>query len=68
MSPGLGKSHYRTDVGKVDELFVDHRERHQELDSDEELEAALRRELIELSSSSQPLGPEAVERWFNETA
>jgi hypothetical protein len=54
MSPRCSKSHYRGDVGKVEELIV-------ELESDEELEAALRREISELSGSDQQLGPEAEE-------
>jgi hypothetical protein len=52
MSPRCGKSHHRGDVGKVEEPFV-------ELESDEELEAALLREISELSGSDQLLGPEA---------
>jgi hypothetical protein len=54
MSPRCSKSHYRGDVRKVEELIV-------ELESDEELEAALRREIGELSGSDQHLGPEAEE-------
>ena len=50
MSPRCSKSHHRGDVGKVEELFVG-------LESDEELEAALLREISELSGSDQPLGP-----------
>jgi hypothetical protein len=58
MSPRCSKSHYRGDVGKVEELIV-------ELESDEDLEAALRREIRELSASDQPLGPEAEEDAFH---
>jgi len=61
MSPRCSKSHHRGDVGKVEELFV-------ELESDEELEAALLREISELSGSDQPLGPEAEEDAFNRSA
>jgi ADP-ribose pyrophosphatase YjhB (NUDIX family) len=50
MSPMRGKSYPGGGVDEYNELF--------ELDSDEELEEALHRELIELSGFSQPLGPE----------
>jgi ADP-ribose pyrophosphatase YjhB (NUDIX family) len=50
MSPMRGKSYPGGGVDEYNELF--------ELDSDEELEEALHRELIELSDFSQPLGPE----------
>jgi hypothetical protein len=56
MNPMSAKSPHRRD--DRDEPFVDALERHQELDSDEELEAALHQELIEISGCSQPLGPE----------
>lgn len=56
MNPISGKNSHRSDEG--DELFVDALERHQELDSDEELETALHQELIEISDCAQPLGPE----------
>jgi len=51
MSPTRGKIHPRGDVDEFNELLI-------ELESDEELEEALHRELIELSGFSQPLGPE----------
>ena len=52
MSPTRGKSYPGGDVDEYNELFI-------EFDSDEELEEALHRELIELSGFSQPLGPES---------
>jgi hypothetical protein len=58
MSPRCGKSLHHGDVGKVEEAFV-------ELESDEELEAALRREISELSGCDQPLGPEVGEDAFH---
>lgn len=52
MSPSRGKTYPGDDVDEYNELF-------NELDSDEELEEALHRELIELSGFSQPLGPKS---------
>jgi hypothetical protein len=54
-------AHHRGNDRKAADLSGNPRHRDQELDSDEELEAALRRELIELSGSDQYLGPEADE-------
>ena len=54
-------AHHRGDDRKAADLFGHPRQHDQELDSDEELETALRRELIELSGSDQYLGPEADE-------
>jgi hypothetical protein len=56
MNPMSVENSHRSD--ERDEVFADALERHQELDSDEELEAALHQELIEISGCSQPLGPE----------
>jgi hypothetical protein len=56
MNSMSAKSPHRRD--DRDEPFVDALERHQELDSDEDLEAALHQELIEISGCSHPLGPE----------
>jgi hypothetical protein len=55
MNSMSAKSPHRCD--DRDEPFVDALERHQELDSDEELEAALHQELIEMSGCTHPLGP-----------
>jgi hypothetical protein len=56
MNPTSGKNSHRSD--ERDELFADALERQQELDSDEELEAALHQELIDISDCNQPLGSE----------
>jgi hypothetical protein len=51
MSPTRGKSYPGGDVDECNELLI-------ELYSDEELEEALHRDLIELSGLSTPLGTE----------
>jgi hypothetical protein len=61
MSPMSGKAPRCRDQRQVVDPFVDARERDQELDDDEELEAALHQELIEMSDCSQPLGHELDE-------
>lgn len=58
MDPISGKSPHRCDERQIDELFVEALKRHPQLDSDDELEAALHQELIEISDCSQPLGHE----------
>jgi len=49
-------------------LFDDLQHHDQELDSDDELEAALCRELAELSGYDHGLGPKVQEQPFNEEA
>ena len=61
MSPLSDKAPHRRDQRQGVDPFVDACERDQELDGDEELEAALNQELIEMSDCSQPLGPELDE-------
>jgi hypothetical protein len=56
MKPMSGENSHRSH--DRDEVFADAPERHQKLDSDEELEAAFYQELIEISGCTQPLGPE----------
>jgi hypothetical protein len=52
MKPMSGENSHRSH--DRDEVFADAPERHQKLDSDEELEAALYQELIEISGCTQP--------------